>query len=164
MQLSALLARARRVRPAAVGGALLLLVTLCGCDYITSAMPPSPSPFPTLARLPTVTPVTPSPTLPPIPTRRPPPTPTSVPEEELEGLVAVGANVRAGPGIDFAIITSVIAGKSVLLQEQQAGWYKVTIADGTEGWMSSQVLDVQPDVVEAIPTATLANSGASTTE
>jgi hypothetical protein len=128
-----------------------LVVALPGCDYIRSALPPTPSPFPTLARLPTVTPVTPSATHWPTRTPRPRPTATVTPSVPLLGTVAVGANVRLGPGIDFAIITSVLPGNEVDILGQNGNWYKIITPDGTEGWMSAQVLEVAPEVAESVP-------------
>jgi hypothetical protein len=130
----------------------VLIAALSGCDYVTSALPPSPSPFPTLARLPTVTPVTPSPTPLPSPTLPPAlPTPSPTPTI-LRGTVAVGANVRAGPSLDFAIITSLVAGSDIVLQGQANGWYQVSMPDGTEGWMSEQVIEIAPETATAVPT------------
>lgn len=125
------------------------IVLLCGCDYIRSALPPSPSPFPVLARLPTVTPMTPSPT--PQPTRTPRPSPTRRPPPALQGTVAVGANVRVGPGTDFAIVTSIVAGNTVTILGQNSGWYQVQTPDGSKGWMSALVLEVTPAVATAVP-------------
>jgi hypothetical protein len=130
----------------------MLIVALSGCDYVTSALPPSPSPFPTLARLPSVTPVTPSPTPLPSPTLLPElPTTTPTPEI-LRGTVAVGANVRAGPSLDFAIVTSLVAGSDIVLRGHSNGWYQVRIPDGTEGWMSEQVIEIAPETATAVPT------------
>lgn len=128
----------------------LVLLLLSSCDYIRSALPPSPSPFPVLARLPTVTPMTPSPTPP--PTRTPRPTPTTPPLPALEGTVAVGANVRSGPSTDFPIVTSIVAGSSVTILGQSGTWYQIKTPEGVEGWMSALVLEVSPAVVTAIPT------------
>ncbi len=138
-------------------GALLLLVlggSLSGCDYISSALPPTPSPFPTLARLPTVTPEPPSPTPQPTFTPAPPaPTPTATPFT-LEGVSLVGANVRAGPGTDFDVIGSAQQGMTVTLHVQHENWFQITTMNGDEGWMAGDVLDIQPEVVNAVPTAT----------
>ncbi|NJK81492.1 MAG: SH3 domain-containing protein [Chloroflexaceae bacterium] len=132
-------------------GWLVLLFVLSGCDYIASALPPTPSPFPTLARLPSVTPVTPSPTWTPAPTRTSTPVVTPTPLL-LIGTVAVGANVRSGPGTEFPIVTSLVSGTTVTLEARiDAGWYRIVTPEGVEAWMSEQVLDVPPDIVEQIP-------------
>lgn len=143
-------------RPWALVGALVLLVwALSGCDYIMDALPPSPSPFPTLARLPSVTPVPPTAT--PLPTRVPRPSETPTPDVTptlpvLEGTVAVGANVRSGPGTDFRILTSLVVGTVVTIQgKTEDGWYSVVLEDGQAAWMFETVLEVPPDTAELVP-------------
>jgi len=129
---------------------LLLLLVLCimsGCDTIAGALPPQPTPFPTFARLATVTPVLSSPTPDPTSTPRASPTPAI-----LEGTVAVGANVRSGPGLTFNVVGSVATGGQVLLRGRRDGWYQVTAPDGTEGWMSAQVLNLPPQAPTTVPT------------
>ncbi len=125
---------------------LLAVGILAACEYIDSALPPTPSPFPTLARLPSVTPITPSPA--------PPPTATvpAVTAPELPGLVVVDANVRAGPGLDFEIVNVMLAGTTVLLRGRtDTGWFQVLLPDGTEGWMFEQVLEVPPETFAQLP-------------
>lgn len=127
---------------------IMVLAPLWSCGVIVSALPPSPSPFPTLARLPTVTPVT--------PTRVQTPTapfPTStVTSVFLVGIVvAEAANVRDGPGLNFVVLTKVSAGDELKLQSQQDDWYQVITPDQTEGWVSAQVLEVDPAVATAVP-------------
>src|SRR5262245_45260561 len=82
---------------------------LSGCAALAEIKLPRPSPVPTLARLPTVTPAPPTPTNPP-----PPPTATPVPptptNEPIQAVVRVGANVRGGPGLTFEIVGTVIEG------------------------------------------------------
>ncbi len=144
---------AHRLRVVWLVVALMLLPALHGCDYISSAMPPSPSPFPTLARLPSVTPLLPTLTPWPTPTLRPGPTPTpTIDPVDLEGTVAVGANLRTGPGTDFAIVTSVVAETSITLLGYAEGWYQVALPDDTEGWMSEQVIEIDPAIATAVPT------------
>jgi hypothetical protein len=159
MRIVFLLFRACRSRSIVAWLVCLVLLGLSGCDYIASALPPSPSPFPTLARLPSVTPITPSPTFPPTPTLPPYPTATATPAVPMEGTVAVGANVRAAPDIDAEIVTSVVAGTDVTLLGQRDGWYQVTMTDGTEGWMSEQVLEVPFEVATAVPVLEARQSG-----
>lgn len=142
-----LLARpARRLLSAVALTAALLALGACG--DLASALPARPTPVATLARLPSVTPVTPSPTPPPTPTPAPVTTPTPVP---LLATVAVGANVRAGPGVDFAIVGVLAPGDQVSLVSRSSGWYEV---DGpVAGWMSGQVLTVDPATESAVPEA-----------
>jgi uncharacterized protein YgiM (DUF1202 family) len=132
---------------------LLLVLLIAGCEYITSAMPPTPSPFPTMARLPSVTPVTPSPTM--QPSATPGPTVATTPTPIVRAAsVAIGANVRSGPDINFAVVTSLVAGTSITLTAQMNEWYRVTTPDGTEGWMSSLVVEAPPESPDVIPTLT----------
>ncbi len=134
-----------------VGIAALAAGLLGGCGAIASALPPRPSPFPTLARLPTVTPMLPtaipSPTLP-----LPSPTATPIP---LTGIVASEAvNVRAGPGVGFPVLLTLARNDEVTLQGQYDGWYQVLTPDRTLGWISAQVLDITPETAQAVPTVT----------
>lgn len=135
------------------GAAIMLTVTLAmaACGSLASALPARPTPFPTLPRLPSVTPITPRPTAPPTPTLTAvPPTPTPAP---LLARVAVVANMRAGPGVGFAVVSVIEAGAGVSLQARQGDWYQVKAPDGTLGWMFVSVLDIDPATAEVVPTA-----------
>ncbi|MCG8347824.1 MAG: SH3 domain-containing protein [Chloroflexales bacterium] len=129
---------------------VMALIPLWSCGIIVSTLPPSPSPFPTLARLPTVTPIT--------PTRVQ--TPTSLPTSTVTSIFLIGivateaANVRDGPGLNFVVLTKVGAGDEVKLRSRQDDWYQVVTPDQTEGWVSAQVLEVNPEVANAVPLAT----------
>jgi hypothetical protein len=132
----------------------LLLLALAGCgEYLDfeAALPPSPSPFPTMARLATVTPVTPSPTLAPTPTRRPTTIATPTEPIPLEAVTIVGANVRAGPGTDFAVVDTILADEVVTLNGRLGEWYRLRTPDGIDGWMAAEVLGVPPEVAESVP-------------
>lgn len=54
-------------------------------------------------------------------------------------------NVRTGPGTNFPVITQVNKGEMVTLRDQAFGWYKVTLKDGTTGWIAGWLLS--PTVV-----------------
>ncbi len=138
-------------------GRLLLSITLTGllftlgaCGDLASALPARPTPVPTLARLPSVTPMTPSATRPPTETPAPVMTPTPAP---LRGTVAVGANVREGPGIGFAIVGVLDEGTRVELLSRSNDWYEIVGPGGLTGWMSEQVLTVDPVTASAVPEA-----------
>lgn len=47
-------------------------------------------------------------------------------------------NVREGPGANFAIIGRTYAGKQHSLLQKEAGWYKITLEEGKEGWVSAE--------------------------
>ncbi len=53
-------------------------------------------------------------------------------------VVSAGLNVRSGPGVGYARIGAVTRNTvlPVIGQAQNCGWLKVTLADGTEGWVS----------------------------
>ncbi|MCX7781560.1 MAG: DUF3794 domain-containing protein [Negativicutes bacterium] len=51
-------------------------------------------------------------------------------------------NVRTGPGTNFPVITKVNKGTSVNLLDQAFGWYRVSLQDGTTGWIASWLLSV----------------------
>lgn len=133
--------------------ALIVTATLAlaACGSLVGALPARPTPFPTLPRLPSVTPITPRPTAPPTPTLTAvPPTPTP---EPLLARVAVTANMRSGPGINFDVVSVIEAGSSISLESRQGDWYQIKAPDGMLGWMFITVLDIDPATAEAVPLA-----------
>lgn len=137
---------AGRFLAAALFSAALLALGACG--DLASALPARPTPVPTLARLPSVTPVTPSATREPTPTLVPIITPTPVP---LLASVAVAANVRAGPGTSFDVVGTLAADAEVRLLRRSADWYEIVGPDEVAGWMSGQVLTIDPATAAAVP-------------
>jgi uncharacterized protein YgiM (DUF1202 family) len=139
----------RRYRRAAIS--TIAALGLAACGDLAAALPPGPTPFPILERLPSVTPVTPRPTLPatatPI-TAGITPTP-----ERPRVLVPANANMRSGPGVNFPIIAVVNAGSRIALSQRQGEWYEVRTANGQKGWMSNRVLEVDPAVAQGVPLA-----------
>ena len=145
----------RQRRITLIGTGLALVIWLAGCGEmpdLAEYLPEQPSPVPTLARLPTVTPIGPTPTpLPTIPPIAIPPTPE--PQPTLTATAVLNANVRNGPGTDFAIVGTALAGSVIELLSARDGWYQVITAEGVEGWMADQVLEVDPDTAAAVPLA-----------
>lgn len=136
----------------------LLLFALCGwmlvgCTALADVELPRFTPVPTIGRLPSVTPAPPEPTATAIvPTA--PPTLTSTPEP-LTGVVAVGANVRAGPSTRRPIVGSLAAGSEVILINSDENWYEIrTPDDSLTGWMIADVLDIKDETLEQVPTVT----------
>jgi hypothetical protein len=124
---------------------------LAACGDLAGALPPRPTPFPILAHLPSVTPITPRPTLPATAT---PVVAMPTPTIELpRALVPANANMRSGPGVDFAIVAVVNAGSRITLSQRQGDWYAVRTIDGQEGWMSNLVLEIDPAIAESVPLA-----------
>jgi hypothetical protein len=131
------------VRFAVVIISMTLLLAACG--DLEAALPERPSPVPTLARLPSVTPITPSPTL--APTLTPTLTPTPRP---LLGQVARAANVRGGPGTDFPIVGTLEAGATVTLLRRRDDWFAIEYVD-TPGWMFRELLELDPETERLVP-------------
>ncbi len=76
-----------------------------------------------------------------------------LPAPEIAGgrlfkVAAKGANVREGPGTDFAVLDSLISGEQVLVvseAEPSDGWSKVRLeGDGVEGYIATRLL-IQTD-------------------
>lgn len=135
-------------------GSLVLLtgtlILLAGCDFFLTALPPRPSPFPTLARLPSVTPVLPSRT--PAPTFTPLSSGQQHRSKELTATVAIGANLRATPSLNGSIVVTLPKGQQVSLLSRAANWYQVATQDGLQGWMAAEVLELDAEVLTAVPT------------
>jgi uncharacterized protein YgiM (DUF1202 family) len=49
-------------------------------------------------------------------------------------------------------VTSILAGRNVTIEGQRDGWYKVILPDETEGWMSVQVIEIEPAIATVVPT------------
>ncbi len=129
---------------------LLFVVSalLSACGDLTADLPPRPTPFPTLERLPSVTPVTPSPTVPPTVTLVPLATPTPTP---LPAIAATTANLRSNPSLDSSVVAVVEAGQSLNLRARQGDWYAVELPGGLSGWMANTVLAIDPAVAAVVP-------------
>lgn len=135
--------------PRLVGVIVALAPLLLGaCGEATAVLPPRPTPGPTLARLPSVTPFPPTPALPALtPTASPAP---ATPEAPL-GRVAVVANLRAGPGTEHPVLAVFEAGATVGLLGRSGAWYQVEGPGGRRGWMAAEVLEIDPLTASAIP-------------
>lgn len=129
-------------------GLIILCLVLGACTDLTADLPPRPTPFPTLERLPSVTPVTPSPTPPPTATLVPPTTPTPIP---LPALVATTANLRSNPSLDSSVVLIVEAGQAINLRARQGEWYAIELPGGVSGWMAASVLTIDPAVAASVP-------------
>ncbi len=129
---------------------LLACIGLAACADVSASLPARPTAVATLARLPSVTPVTPRPTAPPTPTLVVIVTPTP---GLLLGAVAVAANVRAGPGVEFGIVGVLDAGAQVILERRQGEWYAIRGPNDVSGWMAGQVLEIDAEINAAVPQA-----------
>jgi hypothetical protein len=159
--------------------ALLVAVALAGCtassDASSQLQPLQPGQWPT------TTPVPPSPTVSPFPQVDWTPTPAAadqaaaMPDQGqdgpgtatampvvsaapafagLPGQVAASANVRAGPGTGYPIITVVYQGDklTVLATDPAQDWLLVR-SSGQEGWVSRSLVTISGNI-SALPKAT----------
>jgi uncharacterized protein YgiM (DUF1202 family) len=80
-------------------------------------------------------------------TSTPTETPTQTPEPEVFALIVASqaVNIREGPGRDFAPIGVVQPDTRVqVLDESEDGeWTQIRLDDGTEGWVSSALLEIE---------------------
>lgn len=70
---------------------------------------------------------------------------TGVPKEPGKTAVvkaASGANLRTGPGTDYDVILAIANGTRVELIATMDGWYEVKLADGTRGWIYSELMEL----------------------
>ncbi len=143
----------RLMRRLLIGALACLTVTGCGVDALlgpTASMTPSDTPLPPTASdtpastaTPTATPTrtdTPTATFTASPTASPSPTPTAYGIVQSRGR----ANVRRGPGTNFAIIEALESGSAlqVLDANTEEGWYAVRLENGEEGWISAGLLEL----------------------
>lgn len=64
-------------------------------------------------------------------------------------------NVRSGPGTEYAKISEVTSGTMLPVLEERSGWVRVTLADGSSGWVSSSYVTLQ-NTAPAVVSPTLA--------
>jgi cell wall-associated NlpC family hydrolase len=62
-------------------------------------------------------------------------------------------NMRSGPGTDYDKVGELPAGTSVQLLAQANGWYQARLDNGRIAWITAELLDLTPQVTEAIPPA-----------
>ncbi len=122
-------------------------------------VPPTPTQFPPT---PTSAPVDPTAT-PELPTPTPePPTPTpesqdptATPEPASPTPIPVPAvvsdqtiNVRGGPGTAYAVVGSLAGGEQapILGKNNSGDWWQIQLADSTEGWVYSEIVNTVGDV------------------
>ncbi len=111
------------------------------------------TPVQTSTPLPTFTPIPSETPIPPTPSDTPTPTPTSPIVGIIRSLQTV--NVREGPGTDFSAIRALVPGTGVevLSQNLEGTWFNIKMEDGTEGWVSSRLIFLEPTAT-SFPTIT----------
>jgi hypothetical protein len=58
-------------------------------------------------------------------------------QEGYKGYATTNLNVRSGPGTSYDSIGGVGIEENVTVVDEEGGWLKVQLSDGTEGWVSS---------------------------
>ena len=99
----------------------------------------SPTPLPTRTYTPTITPI------PPTVTNTFTPTATQPVVGSVNSLQTV--NVREGPGTTFSAIEALVPGTAVEVIGQDnpdADWFEILLEDGRRGWISADLLRLQP--------------------
>ena len=119
----------------------------------TPTLSPTPTvtPTPTISPTPTVTPTptnTPTPTLSPTPTISPTPTPAPLVLNFTMPAVSTNLHIRKGPGTNYDIIGKLpIMTYAFILEESQNGWTKITTGNIKEGYVSSDYLFTQEEII-----------------
>ncbi len=113
----------------------------------TASLTPTPPPVP-----PTET-VTPGPSATPTETPVPTPTETVTPTSTPTAFVRVStqrANVRTGPGLDYPVVTQLLAGTEVTLvgRTPKGDWVQICCVNGESVWIADSVVQVINDVIQ----------------
>jgi len=58
------------------------------------------------------------------------------------GFTNNNANIRLSPNEEANVVTSVGSNIKIVLLEEEQGWYRIRLANGTEGWMASFLVDM----------------------
>ena len=68
----------------------------------------------------------------------------NIPVKELKCRVNISQNarIRSGPGVDYDRITSVPTGTVMTIIGEENGWYNVRLEDGTEGYVSAELVEI----------------------
>lgn len=124
-------------------------------DTATATATPSPTASPTPTATDTATPTS-TPTFTPTPTATYTPSPTPLPVAVVISSQAV--NVRSGPGTNFQPISTLRPGTEILVlgPNEDGTWLNILLGDGSIGWVSASLLEIQtptpPGDEEATPT------------
>lgn len=67
-------------------------------------------------------------------------------------------NVRSGAGTQNSVIGSVKKDQEFPYTDVQNNWYKITLTDGKEGWVSGQYIKIKPPVINTTATPSTSES------
>jgi flagellar FliL protein len=115
-----------------------------GDFYQTVAVQPTTPPKPTATLAPTEEPTS-------------APTATSAPAEPMATVIG-GGKIRKEPSVQADEVGQVVRGEKLVLLErtQDGAWFHIK-SNGVDGWVSSTLLEVTPDIAARVPTPTVAN-------
>jgi hypothetical protein len=138
-----------------MAAAIALLIAAAGCTQVgpeATPAPPTKTPKPTFTPtmvpteevFPTATPVPATPTPEVTATPEEPPMPTPLPAPQVSALR--NANVRSGPGTNYARLGTLAGGQTanVLGKNAAGNWYQIEF-DGDVGWVTSDLVNVTGD-------------------
>lgn len=75
-----------------------------------------------------------------------------------EGVVTGSVvNVRKGPGTSYGVIAKTEAGQQFTVLEESGGWLKVRLHNGTEGWISKDLVNVMTVLKKVTVTGDIVN-------
>jgi len=147
--------RAQRPRFVAILVGMLAALICGGCNFgSTAAMPAGPDDSdPSITVIVVHGPISPTAaaTVAPTATAPPaaivPPLPTAVPAHGVGVVLSSKLRVREGPATRYPIITTLDAGTplDILSQAQGLDWLKIRLAEGHEGWVSADLVDLKVD-------------------
>jgi len=66
-------------------------------------------------------------------------------------IIATQADVRSGPGVTHAILTTLPKGATFSIVATEEGWHKIILADGREGWVAQAMAQVQASRALTVP-------------
>ncbi len=76
------------------------------------------------------------------------------PRPNLVGTTAASqVNVRTGPGIGYSRIGMLEAGMRLDLLSRHGDWFQIQTAQGTTGWVASELIDVSAYIARRVPLA-----------
>ncbi len=74
--------------------------------------------------------------------------PTATPDARPFAVTAAGINVRAGPGVEYAIAGALAAGERVQIagKNPAADWWEIILPNGQQGWIYGPLVETSGDV------------------
>jgi LysM repeat protein len=71
---------------------------------------------------------------------------------DIYGTVAQTANLRSGPGTNYSILTTMSAGKWIIITDESGNWYKTTDSTtGLTGYISKNLVATRTHPISPVP-------------